>query len=195
MAAAIPDPEALWTTLGRSPAYLGRVRIVLHDVRLPSGALTSYEVDESVPFAVAVLLQQNGELLLARQYRYPIDRWILDLPGGAGEPGETPEQAARRECEEEFGLVPDDLLELHTFFPDPGRAAWPVHLYFARATTAGRRRSDDESEQVRLIRLTCRDLDSRVAAGVVVDPSLLIARAMAAVRGWLPPITTPKPPR
>lgn len=190
---AAPDHQARWSTLQRSPVYSGRVRIVRHDVELPSGAHTTFEVDESVPFAVAVLVRQEGELLLAEQYRYPIDRWILDLPGGAGERSETPEQAARRECEEELGLVPDELVGLHTFFPNPGRAAWPVHLFFAETTRTGLSEVDDESEQVHLARLTIQELDARITRGSVVDPSLLIARTMAAVLGYLPPITGPHP--
>jgi 8-oxo-dGTP pyrophosphatase MutT (NUDIX family) len=166
------------------------VRIVAHEVRLPSGAPDVFEVDESIPFAVAVLVHDRASdaLLLAKQYRYAIGRWIVDLPGGAGEVGELPEAAARRECEEELGLVPETLSPLHTFYPNPGRAAWPVHLFFADVTRAGTAAVDDETEQVELARMTPAEVDALIAAGEIVDPSLLVARTMAAVRGLLPAI-------
>ena len=165
--------------------------MVAHEVRLPSGALDVFEVDESIPFAVAVLVHDptTDTLLLARQYRYAIDRQILDLPGGAGGVGEDPEAAARRECEEELGLVPERLLPLHTFYPNPGRAAWPVHLFFADGTCVGAADVGDEAEQVELARMTIAEVDALIAARQIVDPSLLNARTMAAVLGLLPPIT------
>ncbi|UXM91823.1 NUDIX hydrolase [Paenarthrobacter sp. JL.01a] len=91
-------------------------------VRLPSGELGHYEVDESIPFAVAVLIEQDDEILLTRQYRFPLNAWIFDLPGGAGEVGELPEVAARREVQEELGLRIDSIVALQHFFPNPGRS-------------------------------------------------------------------------
>lgn len=180
--------------MSRGSVYSGRMRVVRHEVELPSGARDSFEVDESVPFAVAVLVQEGQALLLAEQYRYPIDRWILDLPGGAGEVGETPEGAARRECEEELGLVPEVLVRLHTFYPNPGRAAWPVHLFFGSGVRRGALKDDDEAEQVQPARVSTAELDARIARGEVVDPSLLIARMMAGLLGHLPPLAALKAP-
>jgi len=67
-------------------------------------------------------------VLLTRQYRYPINRWIYDLPGGAGAEDEIPAEAASCQLEEELGLIPNDLALLHTFFVNPGRSAWPEDL-------------------------------------------------------------------
>jgi ADP-ribose pyrophosphatase len=94
-----------------------------HSVRLPGGRTIQYEVDESVPFAVATLVYDGEHVFLTRQYRYPIGQWIFDLPGGAGEVDEEPIEAARRELEEELGLVAVDLRPLHSFYVNPGRSA------------------------------------------------------------------------
>jgi len=67
-------------------------------------------------------------VLLTRQYRYPINRWIYDLPGGAGAEDEIPAEAASCQLEEELGVIPNDLALLHTFFVNPGRSAWPEDL-------------------------------------------------------------------
>jgi 8-oxo-dGTP pyrophosphatase MutT (NUDIX family) len=129
------ETEPGWQTLSRREAYVGRVRIVEHEVVLPDGTSSTYEVDESVPFAVATLVVEEAQVVLARQYRYPLDRWIFDLPGGAGHATETPEDAARRELEEELGLIATELVPLQTFFVNPGRAAWPVHLFLCVTET------------------------------------------------------------
>jgi len=180
--------EAHWRKLDTRTVYQGRVRLVEHDVELSEGVLTSFEVDETLPFAVAVLILEGDSLVLARQYRYPIGRWIFDLPGGAANPGEAPADAAARECREETGLEPLGLEPLYSYYVNPGRAAWPVHLFFCRATKLGVADTSDPAEQVSVARMTLTELDDRIRAGEIVDPSLLIARATAAARGLLVPL-------
>ena len=187
MPASIDDPH--WTTITRATVHAGRVTLVDHTVRLPDGTVTGYEVDESVPFAVATLVIDGADVLLTRQYRYPIDRWIVDLPAGAGEQGETPIESAARELREELGLVADDLSPLHDFFPNPGRSAWAVHVFVATGVRAEHAPDDsDPAEQVRLERVPIAELDRRIGTGEIVDPTLIVARAAAAVRGILPPL-------
>lgn len=185
----MPRAEAKWQTVDRSLIHDDRVILYDHIVTLPDGSLSHYEVDASVPFAAATLVVSGSSVLVTRQYRYPIDRWIFDLPAGSAEPGEEPQDTARRELEEEAGIVPMQLTLLHTFFPNPGRASWPVHLFFCPGTTAtGNAARDDPAEQVSTVWLRVDELDSLVASGEIVDPSLIIARAMAASRGLLPPL-------
>lgn len=126
---------------------------------------------------------------MEQEYRYPINQWIYDLPGGAGSVDEEPEQAARRELEEELGLVAEDLQPLHTFYVNPGRSAWPVHLFLCTSTSQGHAQVDDPAEQVNLVSMPLPQLDALISAKEIVDPSLLIARTMAAVTGRLEPIT------
>lgn len=183
--------ELSWKTSGRKVVYQGRVSLVEHQVTLPDGSASSYEVDESIPFAVATLIYDGENILLSRQYRYPIDRWIFDLPGGAAEPGEQPAEAARREVEEELGLVAGDLRLLHTFYSNPGRVAWPTHLFFCDAVSSGNALRSDPAEQVHLVGLPLSDLDVLIAGREIVDPTLLVARALAAATGLLPALSAP----
>ena len=181
--------EQTWLTTQRVELYRGRVRLMDHAVMFADGSRSHYEVDESIPFAVATLVIDDGAVLLTRQYRYPINRWIYDLPGGAGAEDEMPAEAASRELEEELGLVPNDLALLHTFFVNPGRSAWPVHVFVCDAgTRKGTPDRSDPSEQVQLVRMSVSDLDTAIANGEIVDPALIVARAAAAARGYLPPL-------
>jgi len=184
--------ERLWATAKRTEVFRGRVRVVDHTVVLADGTQMQYEVDESIAFAVATLVIENGMALLTRQYRYPINRWIYDLPGGAGTAGETPRDAAARELEEEVGLIPNDLAPLQTYFVNPGRAAWPVHVFICDAgTQRGVADRSNPAEQVESARLRISDLDDAITSGEITDPTLIIARAAAAVRGRLPPLGKP----
>jgi 8-oxo-dGTP pyrophosphatase MutT (NUDIX family) len=181
--------ENIWTRLERVVAFEGRTTLVNHTVMLGDGTRTHYEVDESIPFAVAALLVDGDSVLLTRQFRYPLGQWIFDLPGGAGEVDEQPIDAARRELEEELGLVANELRPLHTFYPHPGRSAWPVHIFVSSSgTTAGTADRSDPAEQVRMVRMGVQELDERISSGEIVDPSLIVARTAAAVSGALPPL-------
>ncbi|GAA4668390.1 NUDIX hydrolase [Frondihabitans cladoniiphilus] len=188
MSEATENPtEPHWRRLGTRELYRGRVLLTEHEVELPGGGRTTFEVNESSPFAVAVLLAPTpDEVIVARQYRYAPDRWIYDLPGGAGDEGEEPEDAARRECREEVGLVPGRLVHLHTFFLDPGRYAWPLHVYFATDFEEGEADSSDPSEQVFGRRMPLRELDALISSGEVVDPALMVGRTFAGLKGLLP---------
>lgn len=187
-------PEPTWDTEDRTALYEGRVRLIDHRVRLSDGSQSHYEVDESVPFAVATLVLEGDTVVLTRQYRYPLNRWIYDLPGGTGERGEDPRESACREVEEELGLIPEELTPLHTYFVNPGRASWPVHIFVSRGALApGIADLSDPSEQVRVARLSVAELDGKIASGEIVDPTIVIARAAAAIHGYLPPVIAARP--
>ncbi|WP_285035584.1 NUDIX domain-containing protein [Plantibacter sp. ME-Dv--P-095] len=181
--------ETGWSTRSTRTVFEGRVTLVEHEVEVPGGSRLGYLVDESVPFSVASLIVDGDDVILARQYRYPVDRWIYDLPGGGGRGEERPIDAARRELEEELGLIVDDLRPLHTFFMNPGRAAWPTHLFISTSgLRAGHADTSDPGEQVRLVRMPLIELDQLITDGTIVDPPLMVARAAAAARGLLPPL-------
>lgn len=181
------ETQSHWENVDRVLIYRGRVVLFDHTVVLPDGSRTHYEVDESVPFAAAVLVINGDHVLVTRQYRYPIDRWIFDLPAGGAEDDEEPIDTARRELEEEAGIVAANLVPLHTFFLNPGRTSWPVHIFFSsESTTRGTAARDDPAEQVSTVWLRVKELDSLIAKGEIVDPALIIARTMAASRGLMP---------
>ncbi|MEO7123608.1 MAG: NUDIX hydrolase [Lacisediminihabitans sp.] len=187
--------ESTWKKLASTVAYRGRTTLVVHTVLLADGTEAHYEVDESVPFAVATLIIDGDSVVLSRQYRYPIGRWIFDLPGGAGGRDELPMDAARRELEEELGVIPNDLRPLHMYFTNPGRSAWPVYIFVCSSgTTEGVAERADPAEQVSSARMTVKELDKLIANGEIVDASLLVARTAAAASGLLPPLAPAEPP-
>jgi ADP-ribose pyrophosphatase len=163
-----------WKRLHEETVYKGRMHIVEHDVELPDGSRSKYEVDHAEN-AVAVLIKTpENKLVLSHQYRFPLDKWIYDLPGGGAQAGETLKEAASRECREEVGIEPTNLQELATFYPNPGRSDWSLNLFFCDAYTEAKPIEDDPSEKVERVLMAVKELEILVQTGEIIDPSLLI---------------------
>ncbi len=107
--------------LNRREVFQGRVfRVDVDRVTLPSGHTLDMEIVRH-PGSVVILPQPSPQtIILIRQYRYTLYRWIWELPAGSLKPGENPDEAAARECEEEIGLVPARIERLRGYFPTPG---------------------------------------------------------------------------
>src|SRR5205085_12512985 len=99
------SPDAVRETrIDGAAVYEGSLLHVRRDrVRLPDGgeAVREYIVHPGAVLMVPVL--EDGRLVVERQFRYPIGRVLLEFPAGKIDPGETPEQTARREMIEETG--------------------------------------------------------------------------------------------
>jgi ADP-ribose pyrophosphatase len=84
------------------------------------------------PDAVAVLpVYRDGRVVLIRQYRPVVNDYILEAPAGVIDKGETPEDAARRELEEETGLKAGELVYLGEGYTSPGYSTERLYLYMA----------------------------------------------------------------
>jgi 8-oxo-dGTP pyrophosphatase MutT (NUDIX family) len=115
----------------------------------------------------------RGVLLLWR-HRFATDTWGWEVPAGRIDPGETPEEAGRRETLEETGWEPGPLTRLTTYFPHNGTSDATFHLFRADgATHVGDPSDPTESERVEW--RTWEDVRAAVAAGEVRDGLSLTA--------------------
>jgi ADP-ribose diphosphatase len=89
-------------------------------VQLPSGHTVTMDIVRHPGSVVLLAMPGPDRIILVRQYRYTIDRWIWELPAGSLKPGEDPAAAAARECEEEIALVPHSVRRMRSFYPTPG---------------------------------------------------------------------------
>jgi len=117
-------------------------------VRLPDGRELTYEVVRARGYACTCPLTPDGRVALVRQYRYPLDEVIFELPAGAIEQGESPLEAAQRETAEEAGLASDDWIELGSFWTMPGRGDERGHLFLARGATPIDRPAQSEETEI-----------------------------------------------
>ncbi|MBI4545024.1 MAG: NUDIX hydrolase [Gemmatimonadetes bacterium] len=152
-----PEPAAV-TAPGGEPGLLasrlvydGRiVRLVLDTVRFPDGSTGELEVvRHSGAAAVLPLLDEaaasDPRIRLLRQYRHAADGSLIEVPAGRPErPGEAWEACARRELEEEAGLVAERLAFLTTIYTTPGFTDERIHLFLAERVSPGQTARDDD---------------------------------------------------
>jgi ADP-ribose pyrophosphatase len=107
--------------LGRTIPFTGRVfRVESDRVGLSNGRTVTLDIVRHRGSVVLIPQPTRREIILVRQYRYAIGRWIWELPAGTLDPGETARRAARRECAEEIGLSPGRVEKLGEYYPTPG---------------------------------------------------------------------------
>jgi len=153
--------------------YKGRVFSVEVDRRrFPDGREHEIQVVRHVPSVVLIPVEADGRIVLIEQYRGSVDRLLWEFPAGRMDEGESPEAAARRECEEEIGRVPGRLERLGAFYPTPGYC--DEQLIFFRATDLrlpppGSPHKPDEDEDIRARTLTVDEARAMLNRGEIVD--------------------------
>jgi ADP-ribose pyrophosphatase len=129
--------------------------------------------------AVATVgLTPNGDILLTRQYRHPIQAVIYDLPAGRLNPDETPIDGARREFEEETGWYPNRIEPLGRFNQFPGTLRAFTNLFFACDLIHTGQRLD-EGEILEVVRMPVQEVIEMILAGSLIDGSLQLGVLLA----------------
>ncbi len=157
------------------------VTIVNGTFEAPDGSTFDRDVVRH-PGAVAVVpLDDDGVVTLVRQYRAPLDRFVLEVPAGKRDvDGEPPEVTARRELEEEVGLSARDLELLTTFHNSVGFCDEACLVYLATGLTPAVSAHDGIEEQyLEVHRMTLVEALARVADGGITDAKTVIGLLLA----------------
>ncbi len=164
----------------RQVIYEGRVFTVERDrAVLPNGMQTTMEVVRHRGSVVLVPQPKRQQVILIRQFRYVLNRWIWELPAGTLEVGERPDRAARRECEEEIGLRPTRIRKLGSYYPTPGFCDEHMTFYLCTGLTRPARPAQgDEDEHIEPRTFTLARAWSLVRSGEIVDMKTVLGLAM-----------------
>jgi ADP-ribose pyrophosphatase len=136
--------------LSHEVIYRGKVfDLEVDTIEYPSGNHGIREVARHPGGAVVVPLFPDGNVLLVRQFRYPLQDYSLELPAGKLERQEDPAHAAIRELEEETGWTAGRLKKLTALLTTPGFCDEVLHIFLATdlaKTPGGPRREEGETD-------------------------------------------------
>ncbi len=150
-------------------------------VTLPSGHTSLMDVVRHPGSVVLLPMPAPGQIVLIRQYRYAVDRFIWEVPAGSLEPGEDPDAAAARECEEEIGLVPGRIERLGSLLPTPGFCDEVMNFYRCtelRPPGPDSTARQDEDEVIEPRTFSLDEVRRLISAGEILDMKTVAGLAL-----------------
>jgi ADP-ribose pyrophosphatase len=154
--------------------YEGRVvTFNIVDVTTESGQTLTREVIQH-PGAVAIVaLDDDKNIVLVKQHRIAADQYLVELPAGTLEAGETPLDCAIRELQEEAGYKPNRIEAIGGFFVAPSYTTEYIHLFLAQDLVESKLPEDDD-ESFEIIKLPLSQAIKDATDGRIIDAKTLI---------------------
>ena len=161
-------------SLRRVNTYQGVVVDVTADiVSLPNGATSVREVVHHPGGVCVAAVDEDGNVAMVRQFRYPFGKHLLELPAGKLEKGEEPFPAAQRELSEETGLEAGSWKSLGAIYVSPGISTETLYLYLATDLRQGQAHPDP-NEFLDVERIPLTELLQMVSEGTIHDAKTVI---------------------
>ena len=152
----------------------GMLRVKRDQVRLPSGNQSQREFIMHPGAVLVIPLLDNGNLLLERQFRYPLNRVFIELPAGKIDPDEAILVTGQRELLEETGYTAKEWVYLGLQHPCIGYSDEVIYMFIARGLLAGEA-MQDEDEQLELFEASLEACLEMVATQQITDAKTILA--------------------
>jgi ADP-ribose pyrophosphatase len=159
--------------------YSGRiVNLRVDKVSLPNGREATREIVEHASAVVLVAIDDDDNALLVRQFRYPVGETLLEAPAGIVEEGETPDDTAQRELQEETGFASRNLRPIGGFWSSPGFTNEFMYAYLAKNLVPSSLDADDD-ENIQVERIPMSRIPRLIRLGEIQDAKTIAAMLMA----------------
>ncbi len=156
----------------------GMLTLKRDQVRLPNGATATREYVEHPGAVVVVPLLANGNVILEKQFRYPLHQVFIELPAGKIDAGEDTLVTGQRELLEETGFSASEWIKLGHQHPCIGYSNEVIHMYLARCLSAGTHRRDD-GEHLEVFEAPFEHCLSMIQSGEITDGKTIVALFLA----------------
>lgn len=144
------------------------IKLRIDTVQTADGRETTREIVEHSEVVAIVAVDNNDNTLLVRQFRLPAGKELLEIPAGGIDEGETPEEAVRREMQEETGYLPRKVEKLGGFYSAPGFCTEYLHLYLAADLVPGKLHAED-TDEITLERVPLSKIPELITSGSICD--------------------------
>ncbi len=154
--------------------YKGRVFDVRIDsIKYDSGNESIREIAVHNGGAVVLAVTNDEKIIFVKQYRHPFDKYLIELPAGKLEKGEEPEHCAKRELEEETGMIAGKITKLGAIATTPGFCTELLHIYLAEDLQEGNLNREEGEYGMSLIYLTLEEAEEKIRSGEIYDAKTL----------------------
>jgi len=163
------DNELIEKELKSNLIYDGRIiKVKNDDVVLPNGANSKREYVEHPGGATILALDEEENVYLIRQFRYAYREVIWEAPAGKLEKGEDPKEAAKRELEEEIGMIAGKIEDFGLVYPSPGYTNEHLYIYVATDLKKSKQHLDD-TEFLNVYKMPFKEALDKVTSGEITD--------------------------
>ncbi|MHB1131444.1 MAG: NUDIX domain-containing protein [Chloroflexota bacterium] len=181
------NKQAPEVTVDSHYAYRGRIiDLRLDTVRLPNGKTTTREIIEHRGAVAMVPLDDEGNVLLVRQFRKPAERYVLEIPAGTREADEPVAECLHRELREETGFSADQVERLAGYYSAVGFCTEFIEVYLATGLRPSAGQAD-EDEFIELVKVPLGEALAMVGRGEIVDGKTIIGLLSVQARGLVEP--------
>lgn len=143
--------------------------IKVDQIEYNSGNLGIREVIVHNGGAVVVPVLENGKIILVKQYRYPFNEWMYELPAGKLEKGEDPFVCATRELTEETGYTTNAITPLGKIYTSPGFCNEILYIYLAQNLKSGEHNREEGEQGMEIYEFTLSEINDMITSGKIVD--------------------------
>ena len=155
--------------------YKGGILEVYKDtVLLENGKTASRDVVKHSGGVCVVAVNENNEVYLVKQFRYPHKKVLLEIPAGKLEWGENPLECGKRELREEAGFTADEFIYLGCLYPTPAYDSEVIHMYLAKGLHKAEQELD-EDEFLDVLTISLDDAVKMVMNGEIEDAKTQLA--------------------
>lgn len=165
-------------TIDEITKYKGSfLQLDIRTVELPNGKVSKREIIKH-PGAVAIIAYKDKDtILLVEQFRNPIEKTLLELPAGKLETGESLEECAKRELEEETGYKSDNFTYLGKIVTTPAFCNEYIYIYKAEHLYPGNI-GGDEDEFINIHEINIKEIKNMIKEEKIIDAKTISAFMM-----------------
>lgn len=139
------------------------------------GKVGTYYVLELKDWVNCIAIDEDANVMMLRHYRHGVQKYLMEIIGGGMEENESPEEAAKREVEEETGYTGGSIFHVGTSYPNPANHTNKVHTYLAVGGKISQDQNLEVGETITVEKISLKKVIEEMSKPDSVYPAIYIA--------------------